>query len=1051
MVLLVPVWLHAAANTDSTINIADLEKRTIVQRIAFEKSRIAVDYKSADERFFNLIDSIVAFVQAQDVPHEKQVTYLKRLQSYLQNINQYYTDSYLKNGTYLAVLSYYPVLIEWEQKDELLRNIKRYANFSVKATRLIPSDTVAEDFLSDYMKDHPDEIFRYAEEFADRAFAQRLLEKAVRLAPESVKRYYTSDNVVNGLLSRSRDLYIRKSYEIYSRFGVRSRAYLLLDDIVQKNMPIETADSLGARPDELFRRLVKISMQYDANVTYSIYRYMDIYCIDAMRKLNTEVVNGNTQLEGYKKLTPEEMFVLLGYGFKETTAKTIQQLMAIMRAKSTGIPISSPMITSMDKNKLKELVIFADKNELLDDLLALVDDEKKDYLLALTTLEEREDLFPPFKTFAKINPGVQAEPEDKAIIEISRVKPPRPVAADVAEEEPMPVIPEKPVTTAVKKETAAVTEEKKDIVPLPLPEPEVVTPVTIQIDERTRTVLSLKKNILQTIQNISSFIEKDYALEVLLYAAQKEPDELFKKIDAFKGKRFCLEVLEQCAINAPTSVKRYLYNANHPVYYILGYSKNPVVLRIFEMNDKMGYHSKPMLLLDDIIKGKRSVENAVETSKDPVKLFRALALIVSQPGYIGSYSIQHELRDYSLRFIREINDKIATGSSQPFYSVDGYTSQELYFLMLYGRDEVFTSTFNGLFARFLQKLPGGDGQVFLKLVNYQQFRDFVSLCANFGMLEDLLARFKAPDKSALLQAYCTKLEDERDNLPSVVLVAEALTNLTDDTLLTTLQQVLKKEYERVKTANDQIGISIYGVLTSIISGTAVTESGWYRKISQQFRVTSASSLSSGYLFGNNKVCVEQMFFYNDDDGRSSFINFMNTYRSQPAWAVEDRSSYVRIYSTQGQAVEILANKPENEENGISAIQSYLLEKNLSPNVIVHRGHSFHTESTLEKVPASARLVFVGSCGGFYKISVALSNAPEAHVISTKQVGTKSINDAMLFALNENIRTGKDIVWNEFWEKMREKLGGNPYFSDYIPPNKNLESIFIKAYYKILGV
>ena len=150
-------------------------------------------------------------------------------------------------------------------------------------------------------------------------------------------------------------------------------------------------------------------------------------------------------------------------------------------------------------------------------------------------------------------------------------------------------------------------------------------------------------------------------------------------------------------------------------------------------------------------------------------------------------------------------------------------------------------------------------------------------------------------------------------------------------------------------------------------------------------------------------------------------------------------------------VEIFANKPEFEENGMNAIDGYLKEKKITPVVVVHRGHSFHTEATLQKIPPTAKLVFVGSCGGFYKISMALENAPDAHIISTKQVGTKNVNDAMILALNENIRNGKDIVWNEFWNKMRERLGSNPYFIDYIPPNKNLESIFIRAYYKMLGV
>jgi hypothetical protein len=194
-----------------------------------------------------------------------------------------------------------------------------------------------------------------------------------------------------------------------------------------------------------------------------------------------------------------------------------------------------------------------------------------------------------------------------------------------------------------------------------------------------------------------------------------------------------------------------------------------------------------------------------------------------------------------------------------------------------------------------------------------------------------------------------------------------------------------------------------------------------------------------------------MYFYNDDDGRGSFANFLNTYKFQSSWIIDDRKSYVRIFSREGMRVEIFANKPEQEETGINAINAYMKEKNISPTVIIHRGHSFYTESTLSKVPASAKLIFVGSCGGFYKISVALENAPDAHIISTKQIGTKSVNDAMLFSLNENIKAGKDIVWNEFWDRMRDKFSGNVYFNDYIPPNKNLESIFIRAYYKILGV
>ena len=1048
---------------DSTVDVFEAEKKILLQRISFEKTRIASDYKSADDRLFNLVDSLTKFILDQDVDKTRRNLYLGRLQLFLTNINRYYSDNYLKSGTYLAVLSYYPIMIEWDQKDELLRNVKRYSAFSIKATRLIPSDTIAEDFLTDYLADHPDDIFRYTEEFDDRRFALRLLEKAVKLAPESAKRYYTSNGPVNTILKQSKDPFVKKSYEIYSRFGQKSRAYLLLDNIVSGNISPEAADSIGGHPDQMFRLLVQLSMKYESNVTFSIYRYMDIYCIDAMRKINQDALNAAYTYEPFRKRTPEEMFVMLGYGYKETTAKTFQTLLEILNKKATGIPISSVMIASMDKSKLKELIIHCDQNQMLDQILGLADDEKKDYLLALSSLEEKENLFPPFKTFVKDNPITNNEPEDVALNEIKKAKPTNAITEDilVEEEASIPkqqrmkewVEPKKQLSPAgsgiAVAANAPAEDAPEDVVAPPVPEP-YLEPIKINLDERTRTLITLKKNILQTLQNFPVFIEKDYAEEILNYAAQKEPDELFKKIDSYKQKRYSLKLLEQCAINAPLSLKRYLYNPNHPVNYILQYSKNPVVRKIIEINPQLGYHSKPLLLLDAMVYNNMDAKEAIAISQDPNKLFGAMVKIISQPKYIGAYSINREMRDYCLRSIREINDKIASGGSQPFYSVDGLSSEELYFLMLYGRDEVFTSTFTGLFNRFIQKLPANNGVAFLKSIGYNQFRDFISLCSNFATIKDFLAGITPEAKRELFLAYTADL-DKQEDLSGIVLIAESVSNITDEQLLTILQANIKDEYNRVLKDSNQIGISIYGVLSSIISGNARTETAWYKKVSQQFRIMPVASLASSLLFTKGNPCIEQMYFYNDDDGRSSYINFINTYKSQSAWAIEDRNSYVRIYSQQGKRVEIFANKPEFEENGISAIDAYLKEKSYTPTVIVHRGHSFHTESTLEKVPASARLIFVGSCGGFYKLSEALKNAPDAHIISTKQVGTKTVNDAMILALNENIRNGKDIVWNDFWEKMRDKLANNQYFGDYVPPNKNLGAIFIRAYYKILGV
>ncbi|MDB5284186.1 MAG: hypothetical protein JWO06_3261, partial [Bacteroidota bacterium] len=894
--------------SDGSTDLYEQEEQTLLKRISFEKGRIANDYHSADAHLFNMVDSVTNFILVQRVTKEKRNLYLSRLQVFLANISRYYSDNYLKSGTYMAALGYYPVMIEWDEKDELLRNLKRYSPFSIKATKLIPGETVAEDFLTDYMNDHPDDIFRYVEEFDDRKCALKVLEKATKLAPESAKRYYSNITTVNDILRTSRDPFVKKSYDIFGKYGTRSRAYLLLAALVKHEMTVDAADSIGNNAPMMFARLVKQSEKPDAALNYSSCRYLDIYSADVLRETNRISLTSTNDFEQFRRYAPDEMFVLLGYGYKEITLKTFQNLLAIVSKRRNGAPINGVMITSMDKTKLKDLVVYCDSNHMLDELLGLVDDERKNYLLALATLEEKENLVPPLKTFSKDKLSARKMPADKNLDAIAKARPPKAVAPDTIaalavvtppvqrKDEPRKEViagTVEPSTVSSISSRAARTdivptavEAKNDVLPVPIGD---VEPVKIVLDNKTRTIISLKKNILRTIQDIPAIMNKDYGEEVLLYAAEKEPDEVFKKIEAFKTKFYCIKVLEQCALNAPVSVKRYLYNPNHPVNYLLQYSKNPTVKKILEINAHIGYHSKPLLLVDDIISGKITAKDAVAISTDPNKLFSAVVTIISRPSFIGKYSIDHEMRDYSLRFIREINDKIANGTAQPFSSVENFSSTDLYFLMLYGRDEVFTSTFNGLFNRFMQKLPNDDGNAFLSAVNYNQFRDFLSLCSSFGTMPEFLSKFSPEAKGRLLSSYLANLENKKDDLSTIVLIAQAISTLNDNQLLATLQTNIKREYDRVKLANNQVGISIYGVLSSMISGNAKVETNWFKTVAQQFSTMPASTLSSEFLFTDG-ACVEQMYFYDDEDGRSSFTNFMNTYKNQSAWTVDDRNT-----------------------------------------------------------------------------------------------------------------------------------------------------------------
>jgi hypothetical protein len=82
----------------------------------------------------------------------------------------------------------------------------------------------------------------------------------------------------------------------------------------------------------------------------------------------------------------------------------------------------------------------------------------------------------------------------------------------------------------------------------------------------------------------------------------------------------------------------------------------------------------------------------------------------------------------------------------------------------------------------------------------------------------------------------------------------------------------------------------------------------------------------------------------------------------------------------------------------------------------------------------------------------LTISSDAHIISSKQVGTKTVNEPILQAINNTVRNGRNIDWIPMWRDLGRMFSGESkaLFDDYIPPYKNLGAIFIKAYRNALA-
>ena len=145
-------------------------------------------------------------------------------------------------------------------------------------------------------------------------------------------------------------------------------------------------------------------------------------------------------------------------------------------------------------------------------------------------------------------------------------------------------------------------------------------------------------------------------------------------------------------------------------------------------------------------------------------------------------------------------------------------------------------------------------------------------------------------------------------------------------------------------------------------------------------------------------------------------------------------------------------RPERDK-AQKALGAYLESRHLKPTIVIHRGHSYHVKYTISQMPATARVVVLGSCGGYNNLSEVLKINEDAHIISSKQVGTKTVNEPILQAINNTLLAGKDIEWLPMWRELSARFQNDPAakekFDDYIPPYKNLGAIFIKAYQKAM--
>jgi hypothetical protein len=550
----------------------------------------------------------------------------------------------------------------------------------------------------------------------------------------------------------------------------------------------------------------------------------------------------------------------------------------------------------------------------------------------------------------------------------------------------------------------------------------------------------LKNNLFVTLEIIPYFVKRACAPEVMLFAAAKRPYDVLTKHADYQRETWVLKVLETVAKNDPNAIKQFI-GTLHPVNNVLISSKDSVVAMLYDIYRAYGRSSTGYTNIHMVYHGELTVAQSETLAADEDAWFTKLCSLRRNPEILGSYSVDAEMAHHSIKVIRKINllhdeknEKIR------FKLAENLSAEELYNLIVYSRDEIFTSTFLGLFKRMMQRRSDSSMYVFFNKMGFNRFRTFVQTCAGYNTLQPVLNTMSAEEQEQFVIEIVKHLDMTGGNLGPAVEVADIFGSLSDSLIRGKMIARIHKELRRCYLADNRYGMKIYGLLYKLAGKNPVLVTG----ISVKYKVPELTRVEAELMFPDGKN-VQQHIFYDDEDGNAAFKSFKAKYSSDKNYKLSETDDYLKIESVEGKKIILYMNKP-GVEKGLANLMALFEKEKRYPDIVVHRGHSYHLQTTIEVLTGNTKVAVLGSCGGYQNISRVLENASDAQIVSSKQIGTWTVNNELLKDMCEMMRTGSgEIVWSTLWAGMEDRMKNNDKWKDYIPPNRNLGVKFVKAF------
>ena len=540
--------------------------------------------------------------------------------------------------------------------------------------------------------------------------------------------------------------------------------------------------------------------------------------------------------------------------------------------------------------------------------------------------------------------------------------------------------------------------------------------------------------------------------------ADLHPGEVLVKIEPYLDQPFADSLLIGCAYVFPDKFYNYAAAAETKVGKRIRNIKDPFVQLIVKISDeRSGRLIFPFL--DAIQKGRLTIDSVKQTAKDNLKYYRLL--VKTQLEYIDEIRkkdtpvLYKELgamikRKAEELYINEINALHDLPEDKRFKILQPLTAPELYYIIVTGEDVIYTSSYVGVYNRMMAKAPQRNGDSLLMQVKFDRFKKFIRMAASYNKLDAFLATMQPGNAQLLMKAFVRGLE-KTNNLEDAVDVADSYGSIGNPAIVQLMKQEIVANLNQNQLNNNSRGEAIYDILNLLFLSAEDSS----QQLTTKYNIPPVYQLPTELLKDTAGRVVQQVFFYGDKDGIQSFQNFLGLFKGKKEWKIAQKDNWVEIQSQVGKPVWIFANKPLDNSKGDdpdAKAQKLLIEflqnNGIQPSIVIHRGHSYHLKYTIGQLPSSAKIIVLGSCGSYQNLNAVLQICPEAQIVSSKEVGSRLVNEPVLKLINESLLFQEEIDWISLWNTLGKQFEGSEAqerFENYIPPHKNLGALFIKAF------